>query len=322
MRKNENTYAWALKSLTDSDNFIAKLSRIENLLEKYTVVRDTRFTGKPAVGVDLDRTMIYSAASMNLSKMDATTFLRVAEMHEGKPFAYMTSVAYSMMEIINNSSYLIPVTTRTVEQYRRIRIPGMTETNFLPSTAAQYAVTSNGGKILVNGEEDRDWSDYIQKEVADKCAPIKDVNALLKPYDSESWLIKRRVAEGLFTYLVLDRAETPQHVLESVKEKMTEWNWSVSMQGRKFYCVPAIMTKGIAFDEIITRLGADYSMAAGDSLLDIPMLERADFAVRPAHGELDTANYTADNLSVTENTGILAGEEIVARILARIYAGS
>lgn len=321
MADSSETYSWLLNALTKADNFGAKLSRIESLLSEYFVTRDTRFTGKPAVGVDLDRTMVYSTASMNLAKLDSTTFLRVAEMHEGKPFSYVTSAAYSMLEIINDNSYLIPVTTRTVEQYRRIRIPGMTETNFLPQTAAQYAVTSNGGKILVNGLEDKDWSAYMKRLVADNCAPIEQVSDVLNKFDGESWMIKRRAAEGLFTYLVLDRAETPPGVLESLAEQAKDWNWSVSMQGRKLYFVPSVMTKGTAYKEIIIRLGADYCISAGDSLLDIPLLESADFAIRPAHGELETAGYQAKNLTVTNNTGILAGEEIVARILARVYSG-
>jgi predicted mannosyl-3-phosphoglycerate phosphatase (HAD superfamily) len=80
------------------------------------------------------------------------------------------------------------------------------------------------------------------------------------------------------------------------------------------------LTKGTAFSEVVKRSGADYAMAAGDSLLDIPLLETADFAFRPRHGELQITNYTAENLTVTDNQGIIGGEEIVARVLAKIHA--
>lgn len=311
---------WVFDSLTRGDNFVAKMTRISRLMEKYQENGESSVAGMPAVGFDLDRTMVYTVNSMALPELDDTTFLRVAEVFEGKPFAYITSAAYSMLEIINENAFLVPVTTRTIDQYRRIRIPGMTEANFLPHTATQYAVTSNGGRILVNGEEDKEWSKFIEDSLAGTSAPLKQVNNLLKTADKQSWLIKRRTAEDLFSYLVLDRAETPVSFLEDVEAQLKEWNWSVSMQGRKFYCVPSLLTKGFAFEEVIRRSGADYAMAAGDSLLDIPLLEKADYAFRPAHGELETVGYSAQNLTVTENQGILAGEEIVARVLAKIHS--
>jgi hydroxymethylpyrimidine pyrophosphatase-like HAD family hydrolase len=311
---------WVFESLTRGDNFSAKLARISNLMEKYKDDGSSSIAGMPAVGFDLDRTMVYTTNSMSLVDMDDTTFLRVAEVFEGKPFAYITSAAYSMLEIINENAFLVPVTTRTVSQYRRIRIPGMTEANFLPHTATQYAVTSNGGRILVNGEEDKDWTKHVEDNIVDTAAPLKQVNELLKTAEKHSWLIKRRSAEDLFAYLVLDRAETPVSFLDDVEAQLDEWGWAVSMQGRKFYCVPKLLTKGTAFSEVVKRSGADYAMAAGDSLLDIPLLETADFAFRPRHGELQTTNYTAENLTVTDNQGIIGGEEIVARVLAKIHA--
>lgn len=320
MTVDKELSTWVLDSLLKGDNFAAKMSRIERLLAQYKDDLIPELTGKPAVGFDLDRTMVYSNGSMSLPEMDDTTFLRVAEVLEGKPFSYITSTAYSMLEIINENAYLVPVTTRTISQYRRIRIPGITEANFLPHTATQYAVTSNGGRILVNGQEDKDWSKYIADTLSSTAAHLDDVTKVLKVADKESWLIKRRTAEDLFAYLVLDRAETPQSFLNEVTAQLKEWNWSVSMQGRKFYCVPSLLTKGFAFEEVIRRTGADYSMAAGDSLLDIPLMESATIAFRPAHGELETAGYTAENLTITDNHGIIAGEEIVARVLARIFA--
>lgn len=322
MSTASNVSRWTVESLISGGNFAAQMTRIASLLGQYY---DESFypelKGKPAVGFDLDRTMVYTNNSMALPELDATTFLRVAELYKHKPLSYLTEAAHSMLEVINENAFFVPVTTRTIEQYSRIRIPGMTEANFSANTADQYAVTSNGGRILVNGKEDEDWSKEIAYKLQATCAPLEDVTELLSKADDETWLVMRRTAEDLFAYLVLDRAETPQSFLDDVTSQMAEWNWSVSMQGRKFYCVPSFLTKGVAFQEVVSRTGADYSMAAGDSLLDIPLMEAATIAFRPAHGELDSEGWVSEHLTITENNGILAGEEITARVLAKIFAG-
>ena len=61
-------------------------------------------------------------------------------------------------------------------------------------------------------------------------------------------------------------------------------------------------------------------LAAGDSLLDADLLDVADAAIRPAHGELAEAGFTRDHLTVTDTTGVRAGEEMLAWMHARTTA--
>jgi hydroxymethylpyrimidine pyrophosphatase-like HAD family hydrolase len=91
--------------------------------------------------------------------------------------------------------------------------------------------------------------------------------------------------------------------------------WRVSVQGRRLYCVPGPLTKAAAVDEVRRRTGATGVLAAGDSLLDADLLESADVAVRPAHGELHDLGWRRPHLEVTSSAGVLAGEEIVRRLL-------
>jgi hypothetical protein len=87
--------------------------------------------------------------------------------------------------------------------------------------------------------------------------------------------------------------------------------WTVSLQGRKVYAVPRPLTKAAAAVELRDRLGGPL-LAAGDSLLDADLLDVADWAIRPAHGELAEAGFTRDHLTVTDTTGVRAGEEMLA----------
>ena len=92
----------------------------------------------------------------------------------------------------------------------------------------------------------------------------------------------------------------------------------MSVQGRKLYCVPQPVTKNSAVAEVARRTGATRVIAAGDSLLDGPMLAEADIAFRPSHGELADIDFRRDHLRVTDARGILAGEEISRRIHALV----
>jgi hydroxymethylpyrimidine pyrophosphatase-like HAD family hydrolase len=85
----------------------------------------------------------------------------------------------------------------------------------------------------------------------------------------------------------------------------------LSVQGRKAYVVPDSLTKEAALAEVVRRVGASRVVAAGDSLLDQGVLEYADVAIRPAHGELHEAGWTRPGLVVTSRSGGGAAEEIV-----------
>ena len=90
----------------------------------------------------------------------------------------------------------------------------------------------------------------------------------------------------------------------------------VTLQGRKVYLVPQPLRKSAAALEVARRVDADVVLAAGDSLLDAGMLEAADAAVRPAHGELHDAGWHRPHLRVTTAAGLLGGEQVLENLLA------
>src|SRR3954453_2227784 len=101
--------------------------------------------------------------------------------------------------------------------------------------------------------------------------------------------------------------------------ELTSWavgeGWTVSLQGRKLYVVPAPLTKSAAVVEVAARVGAPRILATGDSLLDAELLELAAAGVRPAHGELPHAGWHAPHVTVTNASGVMAGEEITRWLL-------
>lgn len=254
------------------------------------------------VASDLDRTLIYSANSMLLTGPDdAAPPMVVSEVYRSAPLSFMTQQAEAYLEELAVRGVFVPVTTRTREQFGRIRLPGR---------GTGYAVCTNGAVIMQDGAVDAGWTASIQRNVR-KCAALEEVLAYLTVDRPVPGLIRARTAEDIFIYCIVDRtALSPEYLAE-----LTDWcvqrGWTVSLQGRKLYCVPVPVSKETAVDEVRKRMGADLLITAGDSLLDAGMLELADIAFRPAYGELHDTGFSLPHLTVTEARGIMAGEEIL-----------
>ncbi|MCX4749322.1 HAD family hydrolase [Kitasatospora sp. NBC_01287] len=270
------------------------------------------------VASDLDRTLIYSRRSAELPP-DSPASLRLVERDTaGEPLSYLTERAALLLAELADRAVFVPVTTRTVAQYRRVRLPGA-------AGSPAYAICANGGRLLVAGEPDRDWDAVVADRLAASGAPLAEVVDRLAGSADPAWTLKRRVAEELFAYLVVDRALLPRGWLAELTAWCAERGWGVSLQGRKVYAVPTALTKSAAVAEVVRRVGAgggDGSgvgvLAAGDSLLDADLLLAADLAWRPGHGELADQGWTAPHVTALARRGALAGEEIVAAFLARV----
>ncbi|MEU8676168.1 HAD family hydrolase [Streptomyces sp. NPDC048560] len=259
------------------------------------------------VASDLDRTLIYSAAALGLPMPDAEApRLLCVEIYGHKPLSYVTETAGALLEALGGSTVFVPTTTRTREQYHRIHLPG---------PAARYAICANGGHILVDGVSDRDWQRQVAARLADECASLAEVRAHLVAAADPAWLLKERIAEDLFAYLVVERSLLPEGWVKELADWADGRGWTVSLQGRKIYAVPKPLTKSAAMYEVARRCGASLTLAAGDSLLDADLLVAADRSWRPGHGELADSGWTAPNVEVLGETGVAAGEEILRRFI-------
>lgn len=260
---------------------------------------------------DLDRTLIYSPVAFALDGPDETMpRLLCVEFYQGMPLSYMTEAAARTLEALAEAATFVPTTTRTPEQYRRVH---------LLEKPASYAICANGGHLLVDGEIDAEWAASVRARVAEGCAPLADVQRHLGQV-SGNFVLKRRTASDLFAYTVVDRAMLPPGWVDDLTGWCAERGWRTSLQGRKVYCLPTGLTKAAAAAEVARRTGASTLLAAGDSLLDIELLEAADLSIRPAHGELHDTGWTSPATAVTAARGIIAGEEIAAWLLERATA--
>ncbi|MFI2435576.1 HAD family hydrolase [Streptomyces sp. NPDC018693] len=262
------------------------------------------------VASDLDRTLIYSSAALALTMPDARApRLLCVEVHESKPLSYMTETAARLLTDLGDAAVFVPTTTRTRKQYLRINLPG---------PAPTYAICANGGHLLVDGVSDPDWHASVTARLADECAPLAEIRAHLESATDPAWLRKHRVAEDLFAYLVVERELLPEEWVKELAAWAEGLGWTVSLQGRKIYAVPKPLTKSAAVREVARRVGAELTLAAGDSLLDADLLLAADRGWRPGHGELADTAWTAPGIAALPERGVFAGERILREFLKAV----
>lgn len=252
------------------------------------------------ISVDLDRTMIYSRAALGYPIDDSVICV---EMYDGGPLSYMTVKATKLLTALVSRAVVVPTTTRTIEQYERISLPG---------APWRYAITSNGGNILVDGRSDAAWRAGFDDVELDLIRSELEVRAV------GEWVLKRRTADDLFCYLVVEPTEVPDGFLTEWSQWCAARGWNVSQQGRKIYTMPDVVSKSRAVAEVVGRCIDDgildaevLTLAAGDGALDADMLIASARAIRPAHGELHALNFQHPNLTVTASSGGRAGEEIL-----------
>lgn len=257
---------------------------------------------------DLDQTLIYSTKSLRLLPGQTIPNLRCVEIYEGREISFMTDHVVEKLQNITFQHVFIPTTTRTIAQYQRISL-------FQERIIPAYSVVSNGGNILVHGEVDSGWRKQIGLNLTQLCLCPADLLASFQEIHDESWAGTVRMADELFYYCVVDRERVPCRELEEFSLWAEEQNWKISLQGRKLYLVPQVVNKWTAVNYLRELLEEEVVIAAGDSLLDLCMLEQADYAIAPCHGELwdhySVGGFLAPKLDFTQHAGIAAADDIL-----------
>ena len=253
---------------------------------------------------DLDRTMIYSHRGFGGEILNIP--VRTIEVANGRDISFMTKKAIALLQKLSEEMMFVPVTTRTTEQYSRVSL-------FHEEIRPTYAITCNGGVVLKDGKIDTHWQDYICTKIDGSAASVDDVKRKIEETADASWLNSIRVVDGFFLYMIIN----PPLSTERVKY-YSQWaaahGWSFSVQGRKVYFIPTFINKWDAVNYVAKKEGKQTVYTAGDSNLDVCLIEQADFGLIPRHGE---AAATFGHLGMTQKTGILASEEIIETILSK-----
>jgi hypothetical protein len=244
--------------------------------------------------------VLYSARSAGVADPAGAALVAVDRGDAG----YLTATAAGTWSRLAAAGVVVPVTTRSVPQYLRLRLPG---------PAPRHALTCNGARLLVDGEPDAAWDRAVRQRLSGVAEDFAVVWQQAVTWHAERAFKLVRAVEDFFVYLTV---ASPGAWPPGFGAEAGAWaqarGWGASLQGRKLYLVPAALGKASAVADLAERLSAGPVIAGGDSLLDAEMLRVAHAAIRPAHGELHRIGFAAPNCAVTAATGIAAGEEIVS----------
>lgn len=235
---------------------------------------------------DLDNTLIYSY------KHDIGPNAVCAEVYEGRQVSFMTARSRAMLDEVNRRMHFVPVTTRSVQQYRRIV--------FADGWSPALALAANGGVLLVDGQPDPAWYAASQAQIAPAEPALRHAEAVLER-DPDRTLDVRRV-DGLFVFT--KSADVPA-TLARLRAVLDLTHVDLFENGVKVYVVPRVLDKGRGVRRLRARFPTAQVFAAGDSLFDLPLLEAADMAFYPA-GLPYSGRMGQQAIAVPEQAGIFS----------------
>ena len=261
---------------------------------------------------DLDSTLIYSLRHCTLINEEKLT---PVDFYNNCKSSFITKSMKDKLMHINESMLFIPVTTRSKEQYSRMKY-------FYDVIKPKYAVVANGGIILKDGKELRAWSDISSTKIV-VATSISTMIKLCSFFLEADFVKSYKTCEDLFIYSIIDedkltntflKEEVANDYFQSLRVFCSKHNYSLSKQGKKVYIVPNCINKYDPLKYIMELEHINTFIAAGDSLLDYPMIQGSNYGIIPSHGELlrnIPGTELSDTVCITKTSGIFAGEEIL-----------
>ncbi|MDD6490062.1 MAG: HAD-IIB family hydrolase [Clostridia bacterium] len=239
---------------------------------------------------DIDNTLIFS------KKRSPENSICV-EYKDGQPLSFMTEKSIELYNELCEKITVIPVTTRSTEQFMRIE--------YIKNS--HYAIVSNGAKLFVNGVEDKEWTNYYNSCV-ENCIPVfeKCRNTLKKTFP----LCNVRMADNIFLYSRFD--DNSHTAFEILSDLCKNDNVNISESHGKIYVIPSEIGKGNAIKRFIEKYSfTDKTISAGDSLMDLDMLLSTDYSIA-VYGEL------SEKLKNHKNTTVINSPVVSDKILEKV----
>lgn len=220
---------------------------------------------------DLDNTMIFSHRLVE----GIENQLCCVEYYNQKPLTYMSYGSIEILKKLIEQIIVIPVTTRSFAQFQRVGI--------FPT--CKYAIVDNGGIILENGNINLLWKEHVNEILKDYDLP-GTLEFLSRLFGSS---LKAKIVDGIFIFAKCDDPNACKKVFEC---EFSADNWTLSFHRNKVYIIPKRITKGNALKFVCETLIRDNHsvITAGDSDLDLSMLEYASYGIIPSDSVLVSKN--------------------------------
>ena len=204
---------------------------------------------------DLDNTLIHSYKYKKEGDI-------CVEWIKDKEQSFMSKKAIENIREIANHVLFVPVTSRSFDQCKRIRWEKIIRPEFV--------ITTNGALAFEHGKRIKEWEEKSEK-IRDKYIEEMESIWLQSHYDMD--FKSFRYVDSLFLYGVCHDYVNAQEKVLSIHTSLR-----VDVNHQKIYFMPHEFNKGMALERLRNRFRSDSIIAAGDSMMDVPMLENADIS--------------------------------------------
>jgi len=204
---------------------------------------------------------------------------------DGEALSYATPRQMRFLEWLAETTLLVPVTARSLDALRRVRID------------YKAAVCAHGGVILDDaGEVDAGWAKEIGAKAA---AHVPELNAFTDAIVMEAQrsgtLINARVLteDGMPLYVLAKHANADAAALNRVVDAAVPAlppGWTDHRNGNNIALMPPYLGKRHAVAKLLPVLRARYPdapvLGIGDSITDAPFMAACDYAMLPTGSQL------------------------------------
>ncbi|EHL16960.1 hypothetical protein HMPREF9629_00202 [Peptoanaerobacter stomatis] len=238
---------------------------------------------------DLDNTLIYSY------KKDIGENKKNVEIYNGRQISFITDKTYHLLKKLNEKLLIVPTTTRTEEQYKRID---------LDIGQLKYALVCNGSILLIDGQEDEMWYNTSLSLIENSKNELEKSLTYLQNDNRRNFEL--RFIKNLF---VFTKCENSQNVVNDLKNILDTSKVDVFNNKEKLYVIPKNLSKGNAllrFKQYLDSISDNKKIfiSAGDSEFDISMFDKTDISIAPQ--ELSKIHKIPKNTILIDNFSLFS----------------
>lgn len=255
---------------------------------------------KPYALMDLDDTLFQTLRKIEAWQMPQTN-LTVATVNKiGEPLSYFTPKQAAFFNWLSHTTELIPVTARDIDEIKRVKLP-----------FTSWQILTHGAVILdKNGQNLAGW----QTVVAEKLMPLQRIIFDLKKIietDFAKFNLRLTIHSENFlgqsqaVYLAIKQADKNHAILKNVADHLTKkfatimQDFYIHINANNLAILPHGVHKKWAVEYLQTHcLDKDTpTFGFGDSVEDLPFLQRLDWYGTPPRGQLHEYFGTWDNIT-------------------------
>lgn len=246
---------------------------------------------------DLDNTLIHSFKH----RRDGDVCVEIVD---GKEWGFMASAAIPLLAEVMKHVTLVPVTTRSIAQYRRIQWPAGLE----PLCAA----TTNGAVLLDQDAPQSAWTEETERIVGPVRAQMEELTARLS---ATGEFLRCRMVDDAYAFVYCREMDQARAFVQEQQELP---GVSSLRSAKKVYFFPEGLDKGAAVRRLKAHFGAETVICAGDSIIDVPMLTVADIAIAPKSAALPIPPGNEQHLCSGESFAC----DVLQTVLAAVTGGT